>query len=53
MATFVLVKWKVMGEFYLYLYSFGDIAEKKNHGDFHMPTIQRTYLKTFLIMNEL
>ncbi len=34
-------------------YSFGDIAQKRFHGDFHMPSVQRTFLKAFQIMNDV
>ncbi len=49
----VLNKLKVMGGSYFYLYLFGDLAQGRIHGSFHVPINQGSFLKYFLIINEL
>jgi hypothetical protein len=38
---------------YLYLYIFGDLAQRNFHGGFHVPMHQEFFLKNFLITKEL
>jgi hypothetical protein len=45
---FVLNRLNVIGGSYIYLYPFGDLVQKSFHGNFHMPIVQKSFLKTFL-----